>query len=199
MLGITAFSYSRNEPAGSSAELRKRPFALRAHKLLETAAEKDLLVSAAGTLLREGALLWADRKLDWDYTPLGKSLLARAQQAAPDAMALKTVTTELPRPGERPPMIVRVGGKVQLSKLKRQIRPEYPLVARDLGIQGVVSLEVLLGLDGRVLHLRPVSGPSELIPSAVEAVKQWEYQPTLLNGRPCYIATRIDVQFTLSR
>ncbi len=58
-----------------------------------------------------------------------------------------------------------------------------------------MRLDVMLGLDGRVLHVRPVSGPPELFAAAIEAVRRWEYQPTLLGGKPCYVATVIDVQY----
>jgi protein TonB len=58
-------------------------------------------------------------------------------------------------------------------------------------------MSALLGLDGAVLRLRVERGPQELIPAAAEAVRQWVYKPTLLNGKPSYIITLIDVNFTL--
>jgi hypothetical protein len=56
---------------------------------------------------------------------------------------------------------------------------------------------VLIGLDGKILYAHANSGPAELIPASVEAVRQWEYKPTLLNGKPCYVQTLIDVNYTL--
>jgi hypothetical protein len=198
VLGITGLSYRNNDPAGTDSTLQERPFATKARRILEEATEKDLLVTAAGTLLREGAVLWADGKLDWDYTSLGNSLLARARRADPDAMTLLTLPTALPARGERPPLTIRVGGNVQAANLIRKVRPAYPPNARDLGIQGTVQMTALLGLDGKVLHLHADAGPAELIAASIEAVRQWEYKPTLLNGKPCYVITRIDVNYTLS-
>jgi hypothetical protein len=60
-------------------------------------------------------------------------------------------------------------------------------------------MTALIGLDGKVLYLHPEGGPTELIPASLEAVRHWEYRPTLLNGKPCYVITRIDVNYTLSQ
>jgi protein TonB len=95
-------------------------------------------------------------------------------------------------------LTIRVGGNVQGSKLIRQVPPVYPRSARDQGIQGTVELTALIGLDGKILHLHADSGPVELVDATLEAVRQWEYQPTQLNGRPCYVSTKIDVNYTLS-
>ncbi len=154
-------------------------------------------MAAVGTLLRDGAILWADGKLDWDYTSTGNSLLAKAKSVAPEVMTLLTLPTALPERGVRPPSTIRVGGNVQSANLVRKVAPSYPRSARDLGIQGTVQMTALIGLDGKVLYLHADKGPAELIPASIEAVQQWEYKPTMLNGRPCYVVTRIDVNYTL--
>jgi hypothetical protein len=64
VLGVTGESYVNSDPAGSNSALRASPFAQKAQRILEEATEKDLLVSAASTLLRDGAILWADGELD---------------------------------------------------------------------------------------------------------------------------------------
>jgi hypothetical protein len=199
VLGITGLSYANNDPAGSDAAFRERPFAAKARRALEEAADKDLIIAAAQTLLRNGGVLWADGKLDWDYTALGEPLLAKALRAAPDDFFLLTLPTKLPARGERPPATLRVGGSVMQGNLVRQVTPKYPETARALGIVGKVALMALIGLDGKVMHLRSTSGPAELIPASIEAVEQWEYKPIMLNGKPCYVSTRIDVNFTLGR
>jgi len=198
VLGVTGQSYSSNDPVGSDQTFRERPFAHRARKSLEDVTDKEFVVTAATTLLREGAILWANGKLDWDYTPLGNSLLTRAKEMAPEAMMLLTLPTTLPASGERPPAILRVGGNVQAANIVRKVTPSYPTSARELGIQGVVLMTALIGLDGRILYLRPESGPAELVPASLEAVRQWQYRPTHLNGKPCYVLTKIAVNFTLS-
>ena len=197
VLGITGESYRNNDPSGSDPSLRERPFAAKARRVLEEATDRSLLVAGAEDLLRDGAILWADGKLDWDYTPIGNLVLAKAKAAAPDEMMLMTLPTTLPARGERPPPILRVGGNVQAKQMIRKISPTYPPDARARGIQGTVRMTALIGPDGKILFLRPESGPTELIPGSMEAVRQWRYKPTLLNGRPCYILTLIDVNYVL--
>jgi hypothetical protein len=182
VLGITGESYRNNDPSGSDPSLRERPFAAKARRVLEEATDRSLLVAGAEDLLRDGAILWADGKLDWDYTPIGNLVLAKAKAAAPDEMT---------------PPILRVGGNAQAKQSIRKISPTYPPDARARGIQGTVRMTALIGPDGKILFLRPESGPTELIPGSMEAVRQWRYKPTLLNGRPCYILTLIDVNYVL--
>ena len=72
-------------------------------------------------------------------------------------------------------------------------------MARRAGIQGDVVLHAIIGTDGRILELRVVSGSPLLVRAAVDAVQQWRYQPTLLDGEPVEVETTITVTFTLGR
>ncbi|MEK7405336.1 MAG: energy transducer TonB [Acidobacteriota bacterium] len=94
---------------------------------------------------------------------------------------------------------IRVGGNVQQAKLLNQPKPVYPPLAKQARIQGVVRLTAVIGTNGSIQNLQVISGHPLLIPSALEAVKQWRYQPTLLNGEPVEVITQIDVNFTLSQ
>ena len=94
---------------------------------------------------------------------------------------------------------IRVGGNVQQANLIRQPKPVYPPLAKQARIQGVVRFEAIIGKDGTIQNLRLVSGHPLLVPAAQEAVKQWLYKPTLLNGEPVEVVTHIDVNFTLSQ
>jgi protein TonB len=87
---------------------------------------------------------------------------------------------------------------VQSAKLINQPKPSYPPLARQARIQGVVRFNAVIGKDGSIQNLTLVSGHPLLVPSATEAVRQWKYQPTLLNGEPVEVVTQIDVNFTLS-
>jgi TonB family protein len=98
-----------------------------------------------------------------------------------------------------PPARIRVGGNVQQTKLVFQSRPAYPVEAKQARIQGVVKLNATIAKDGTIQHLEVISGHPLLIPAALEAVKQWVYQPTLLNGQPVEVMTEVDVNFTLSQ
>jgi protein TonB len=97
------------------------------------------------------------------------------------------------------PKQIRVGGNVQAAKLVRQPKPLYPPLAKQARIQGTVRFNAVIGRDGTIQQLQVVSGHPLLVPSATEAVKQWVYQPTLLNGEPVEVVTVIDVNFTLSQ
>jgi protein TonB len=97
------------------------------------------------------------------------------------------------------PSRIKVGGNVQSAKLVRQPRPVYPPLAKQARISGVVKLSAVISKDGTIQHLEVMSGHPLLVPSALDAVKQWVYQPTLLNGEPVEVQTQIDVNFTLSQ
>jgi TonB family protein len=93
---------------------------------------------------------------------------------------------------------VSIGGDVQSSKLVQMQRPAYPREARQQRIQGIVSFTALIGIDGKIQNLTLISGHPLLAAAAQEAVSQWVYQPTELNGKPVEVATQIDVNFTLA-
>lgn len=95
-----------------------------------------------------------------------------------------------------PPVRLRVGGNVQHAKLLRSIVPVYPATARENRIQGTVRLHVILATDGTVKEMSVVSGHPDLQTAALDAVRQWQYRPTLLNGTPVEVDTTIDVIFS---
>ena len=98
-------------------------------------------------------------------------------------------------PGD--PKRITIGGNVQQAKLISQPRPVYPPDAKAARVQGTVSLEALISADGHVANLTVLSGDAMLVPSALQAVSQWVYQQTLLNGVPVEVKTQIDVNYTL--
>jgi protein TonB len=104
---------------------------------------------------------------------------------------------EAPKPAA--PQRIRVGGNVQKALLVHQPKPVYPPLARQARISGTVKLNAIISKDGAIEQLTVVSGHPLLIPAALEAVKQWRYKPTLLNGEPVEVITQIDVNFTLSQ
>ena len=119
-----------------------------------------------------------------------------------------SVPTSAPPPPPPPPAKVEkpktpsritIGGNVQQAKLVRQPKPVYPPLAKQARISGVVHLAAVISKDGTIQDLKVISGHPLLIPAALEAVKQWVYQPTLLNGEPVEVSTQIDVNFTLSQ
>jgi len=97
------------------------------------------------------------------------------------------------------PKRITIGGNVQQAKLIRQPKPVYPPLAKQARISGVVHLAAVISANGTIQDLKLISGHPLLVPAAMEAVKQWVYQPTLLNGEPVEVQTQIDVNFTLSQ
>jgi len=93
---------------------------------------------------------------------------------------------------------VRVGGDVQAAKILSQPKPAYPALARSIRQQGTVRLSAVISRDGQVVNLTLVSGPPLLVAAAMDAVRQWRYRPTLLNGEAVEVLTQIDVNFTLN-
>lgn len=104
-----------------------------------------------------------------------------------------------PPPKTVTPQRIRVGGNVQAANLINQVRPIYPPLAKQARISGTVELSAIIGKDGRVQDLKVVRGHPLLVQSALDAVKNWIYKPTLLNGEPVEVSTTIDVNFTLAQ
>ena len=94
---------------------------------------------------------------------------------------------------------IQVGGNVLEAKLVNRVMPVYPPLARQARISGTVRLEGIISRDGRVVNLQVISGHPLLINAAVEAVRQWVYRPTLLNGEAVEVIAPIDVHFTLAQ
>ncbi|HSZ60467.1 MAG TPA: TonB family protein [Terriglobales bacterium] len=92
---------------------------------------------------------------------------------------------------------------VQLSPQTAQsvsvsVPPDYPLLARQMKVQGAVSLQALISREGTIQELQILSGPAILAAAAREAVKQWHFKPYLQNGQPVETQARITVNFTIS-
>lgn len=103
-------------------------------------------------------------------------------------------TLEKPKPTR-----IRIGGSVEAAKIITKVQPVYPESAKAAGAQGTVLLHAVVGMDGKPLQLQVLNSQvnPDLARAAVEAVSQWRYQPTLLNGEPVEIDTTIQVKFTL--
>ena len=104
-----------------------------------------------------------------------------------------------PPPPKVTPKRVTVGGNVQAARLVNRVQPIYPPLARQTRISGTVKLHAIIGKNGAVEQLQVVSGHPLLVQSALDAVRQWRYQPTLLNGDPVEVDTEIDVIFSLAQ
>ena len=113
----------------------------------------------------------------------------------PEPTAHNTIVPTTVAAPPKPPRI----SVVQLATPIRRVEPVYPPLARQARISGTVELIGVLGTDGRIRELKVVSGHALLINAALDAVRQWVYAPTLLNGQPVEVQAPIQVNFILSR
>lgn len=112
-----------------------------------------------------------------------------------------TTTTEFAHPKVDPSRPVFGAPVIEPNRAKKmlahRVEATYPNMARIAHIQGNVILHVLIDKQGHVANIKPVSGHPILIQSALDAVKQWEYQPFLLNGQPAEVETAVEVKFRM--
>jgi TonB family protein len=94
---------------------------------------------------------------------------------------------------------IRVGGTVASSKIDHMVAPIYPPIAKTAHVSGTVLLHCIIAKDGRMLEVSFISGPPLLMKAAMDAVRQWTYHPTLLNGNPVEVETTISVVFALGQ
>jgi TonB family protein len=102
-----------------------------------------------------------------------------------------------PPPPPPPPPPVRVGGQIKAPVRVKNVNPVYPSIAQSARVQGVVIIEATIGPDGRVTDTKVLRSIPLLDQAAVDAVKQWTYTPTLLNGVPVPVIMTVTVNFTL--
>jgi periplasmic protein TonB len=109
-----------------------------------------------------------------------------------------------PRKAEAPaaaskPAAMPTGGEVEQAQLIFRKNPDYPALARSAGAKGAVELVATIGINGRVKSVKVTKGHPLLQKAAVDAVMQWQYKPTMLNGRPVETETNITLNFVSDR
>lgn len=117
------------------------------------------------------------------------------QPPPPVAQAPKPAAQPAAQPAPPP----RIGGNVQEARPLRKVLPNYPPLARQARVTGVVRVEAVIGADGRVKRAKAVSGPPLLQQAAVDSVLRWSYEPGKLNGKPVETTTQVDVIFAPPR
>ena len=108
----------------------------------------------------------------------------------------RTSADATPRAGTTP---IRVGGNIRAPKKIRDVKPLFPASMRDAGLTGVVPVEALVGVDGSVMSLRVLSAQAhpDFAVAAVDAVRQWRFTPTLLNGQAVEVMMNVTITFDL--
>jgi len=124
---------------------------------------------------------------------------ARSQSApSPQTPPPQTPATQGSAAAATTPKRIRLAGSVEAAKLIAKAQPTYPPKAVAAGVHGNVILHAIIGTNGSVKTLQVISGDPLLIQAAQDAVRQWKYAPTLLNGEPVEVDTTVTVTFTLS-
>jgi TonB family protein len=111
----------------------------------------------------------------------------------------------VPKPSGAPPQVmastpIRIGGNIRPPRKLHNVNPTYPQKMRDAGLEGVVPLEATIGRDGTVQFTRVLTAQvhPDFAHAAIEAVRQWRFDPTLLNGAPVEVVMAVKVEFRLS-
>jgi protein TonB len=94
---------------------------------------------------------------------------------------------------------LRVGGEVMEARIIKRVMPVYPEIAKRSRVSGRVRLMSVIAADGTIQKLQVTEGHPLLVAAALEAVRQWVYKPTLLNGQPVEVQAPIEVIFTLAQ
>jgi len=113
-------------------------------------------------------------------------------------LTLNPLANKAPSDHRLPPDRIRIGAQLQEKNLISHVDPIYPPLALQARIQGVVRFTAVIGKDGRVSDTRLISGHPLLVAAARDAVNQWVYKPTLLNGEPVEVLTEVNVNFWLN-
>jgi protein TonB len=121
------------------------------------------------------------------YSPTGTKIAPPPQ---PEAAVVKTANTSAP---------VRIGGQVMEARILNRVMPVYPQLAKSMRVSGKVHLVGIISKTGVIEKLDVLDGHPLLVRAALEAVKQWVYQPTTLNGEAVEVVTPIEVNFTLTQ
>jgi TonB family protein len=153
-------------------------------------------------LLREAV---EDVVREWKFKPvmIGDKATQVFARATFDFVLSDGIQTANGIPGEigpatETPTRVRISSGVSTGLIVRKVNPAYPEEARRARIQGTVLLRAVIDREGAISDLQYISGPNELVESAVDAVRQWRYKPYLLMGSPVEVETQIQINFTLT-
>jgi bla regulator protein BlaR1 len=162
----------------AGGDLKKRMVSIMTEQTLQRVDfGRKLLLGTAGLAVIAGPIVLGTLHAAPTRAESSPVVAQESQQAAPDHVSQKDMSG----------MVVK------------KVQPVYPEAAKKAGIQGEVKLKATIGKNGDIENLQVMSGPAELVPSAIEAVKQWKYRPYMKNGQAAEVVTDVDVTFTLAK
>jgi TonB family protein len=181
-------------------------------KAIQSANQKNKTAISSSTGTIPPAIVTSDRAV---LPPLEVEVVAgshhRSVQSANNSVRIdlqsdttepQVVNGEAPN-STQPAPLVEAAETMHLSPnaaqvVSRSVEPNYPLLAKQMKVQGSVVLQALIGRSGAIEDLRVLSGPAILSSAAMQAVKQWRFRPYYLSGEPVETQARITVNFTIS-
>jgi TonB family protein len=120
-----------------------------------------------------------------------------ARPAAMGVLFLALPIIGVPQSGQPENDTSRVFVVADAKRPTKTVQPLYPESAKSDGIQGTVVVDIVVGKTGEVERVQPISGPKEIWSASVDAVKQWKWEPFLLNGNPIRVRTKAMIRFVL--
>ncbi len=132
---------------------------------------------------------------DWD-----RAITLQVGDVSESIVVQETRLTQAGAPQPQMPPPVRVGGNIRVPRKTVDVKPVYPVAMREAGREGVVPIEAIIGKDGSVTSVRVTSAQvhPDFAIAAIDAVRQWRFTPTLLNGAPVEIVMTVNVAFNLA-
>ena len=199
-LDVTLPGFRRNQRAVQVASGQR--LTTRIQLQLGSIAEEITVTGRQGEPITPSGQMPATLQTAADYLAAARFYYNR--EAFSDAEAMTARAAELTRASQSQltsfpdtPGVVRVGGSIREPKKKVDVRPIYPSAALAAGAEGVVTMEAIVARDGTVAEARVTSPSSLFDDSAIGAVRQWQFTPTLLNGMPVEVLMTVTVNFRI--
>jgi TonB family protein len=199
-LDVTLPGFRRNQRAVQIASGQR--LTTRIQLQLGSLAEEITVTGRPGEAISPGGQMPASFQTAADYLAAARFYYDREAFSDADAMiarVLELTHASQPQLTSFPdtPGVVRVGGSIREPKKKYDVRPIYPSAARASGAEGVVTIEAIITRDGTVSQARITGSSSLFDDSAIGAVRQWQFTPTLLNGMPVEVLMTVTVNYRI--
>jgi TonB family protein len=179
LLGVVAKDYRTGDARTVDDSARNSDYARQILTELRQSSDAKLIGGAGFWMAVQGGMLYADSKMDWDFTTVSHQLVRRALELDPTTVQLYAVLDRpLPKRGERPPRVFGTSVAQLRSTRIKSVTPVYPPEAKAQGVEGKVTLNLLISPEGKVTKAVITGGPIEFAKGTMDAVSQWQFKPT---------------------
>lgn len=208
MLPVLVVTVACSSPPTAEVDAARQSIATASSAGADKYAAESLTQAQAAEAALDAELKTQDGKLIKSYDharELAVAAKAAADKAAADAtsereradaQAARTAKASAAARSAKPVAPLRVGGQVRPPIRVKEVAPVYPAIAKSAQVQGDVVIEATIDEAGKVADAKVVKSVPMLDQAALDAVRQWEYQPSLLNGVPTPVVMTVTVKFT---